>query len=281
MKKALALLLIIMFFTDYHAQSDSTIYNKWIPSLATTLNFSQISFTNWEKGGENSLAWSLEGLFTIKFIAPYWHIRNELKTVYGQSKISGENFKVTENEVYMESLLSYRIDWKVDPYISNTIRTQVTAGYSYTDTGKTEIANFFDPAYLTQTLGFTFDRLKYFQTRLGIGIEEIITTNFHKYSDDTKTPDKVETFKLETGIESISDLKLKIDKNLLLKSKLRLFSAFDRLDIWDIRWDTDFTAKVNNWLNVKLTFLLVYQRDQSAKTQIKQSLQLGITYIIF
>lgn len=280
MKNLSALLLIILFFNTGYAQTDSTIYNKWIPSLRTTLNISQIAFSNWTKGGENSLAWSVEETFILKYTAPYWNVKNELSSAYGQTKVGGRNFRVTDNELYMETLISYGIGWKVDPYISNTVRTQVTAGYTYTDTSKTEVTNFFDPAYLTQSLGFTYDRLKNFQTRLGIGLEEVITNRFRRYSDDPETPDIEESFNIETGIESTSDAQFSIDKNLTVKSKLRLFSAFDRLETWDVRWDNVITGKVNNWLSVKFTYLLVFQKDQSPTAQMKQALQVGITYTI-
>ncbi len=44
-----------------------------------------------------------------------------------------------------------------------------------------------------------------------------------------KTLDEVETFKFDTGIESVSNLNLKLDDDLLFTSELRLFSAFDQL----------------------------------------------------
>ena len=65
------------------------------------------------------------------------------------------------------------------------------------------------------------------------------------------------------------------------KSSLRLFSRFESFDVWDVRWDNIIAAKVNDFLNVNLTFLLIYEKDQSVKTQIKEALQLGFTYTLF
>lgn len=286
MKKITLLFMILLFSHISFAQdnqadpaADSTLY-RWMPSLVTSLNLSQIAFSNWTKGGENSIAWSLGESFVLKFKTPKWHFKNELSSAYGQSKVGSEDFKVTDNELYMESVAAYSIGWAVDPYISNTIRTQVAAGYEYTDTSKTEVANFFDPGYITQSIGFTYDKLENFQSRLGIAFQETITDKYTQYADDPDTPNEIESFRFETGIESVTDGQFTLDENLLLKSKLRLFSAFDRLDVWDVRWDNVITAKVNNWLNVNFTYLLVYQKDQSPKTQMKQALQIGITYTI-
>jgi hypothetical protein len=170
--------------------------------------------------------------------------------------------------------------WKVNPYFSNTVRTQVTEGFDYETTPGTKISDFFDPGYITQSLGFTYDQLENIQTRLGIAFQEVITNRFTQYSDDPETPNEIEKFKFETGIESVTDANFTLDDNLILKTKLRLFSRFESMDVWDVRWDNTITAKVNSWLNVNFAYLLIYQKDQSPTTQMKQALQLGIVYTI-
>ena len=40
-------------------------------------------------------------------------------------------------------------------------------------------------------------------------------------------------------------------------------------------------AKVNDYINVNFNFLLIYDEEQSLKRQIKEALQLGITYSFF
>ncbi len=53
------------------------------------------------------------------------------------------------------------------------------------------------------------------------------------------------------------------------------------LDVWDVRWDNLFVAQVTKLINVNLNVLLVYDADQTLKTQIKEALQIGITYNLF
>lgn len=279
MNRIYLLLFFILFISKISAQDapDSTL-NKWTPSIVSGLNISQIAFSNWTKGGENSLAWTLTGRFLANYKTLDWTFKNDLKAAYGQTKLGSAETKLTDNELFMESVFSYHIGWVVDPYISNTILTQITTGYDYTDLGKVEISNFFDPGYITQSIGFTYDHNPNVQTRLGFAFKETITDQFRGYSDDPETPNELESFKFETGIESVTDLKLQLDENVGYVSKLSLFSAFDRFDTWDVRWDNLITAKVNNWLNVNLTYLLIYDRIQSPTAQMRQGLQLGITY---
>jgi len=52
------------------------------------------------------------------------------------------------------------------------------------------------------------------------------------------------------------------------------------MEYLDVRWDNLITAKVNNYINVNFNFLVVYERKQTLRTQIKEALQLGIIYNI-
>ena len=279
MKKYFIILLLITGLISAQ-DKDSTLY-KWEPSLATGLNISQIAFSNWTQGGENSITWTATGDFGLKYKTEHWSFKNQLKAAYGRTKQGGNDFITNDNELFLETVISYQVlGWKVNPFFSNSVRTQLTEGFDYTTIPETKIADFFDPGYITQSLGFTYDQLQNIQSRFGLAFQEIITNKFTKYSDDPETISEIEKFKFETGIESVTDANFKLDDNLLLKSKLRLFSRFESMDVWDVRWDNTLTAKVNSWLNVNFAYLLIYQKDQSPTAQMKQALQLGIVYSI-
>ena len=283
MKNKFQLILIIAILLPgaITAQTDTSKTNRWIPTAVTGLNISQLALSNWTQGGENSLTWALTGNLGLKYATQEWTFTNGLKIAYGRTKLGGSYFKTNDNDFYLESVLTRNIGWSLDPFISNIVRTTVAPGYSYATPLPQEIANFFDPGYVTQSLGFAYDKLPGFKTRLGLATQEVFTNKNRQYSDDPKTTLKVEAFKLETGVQSVTSGKFELDKNLLFTSNLTLFSRFESLDVWDIRWDNNFVAKVNDWLNVNLSFLLIYQKDQSATTQMKQALQLGIVYTVF
>ncbi len=147
---------------------------------------------------------------------------------------------------------------------------------------KEQIVAFFDPGYITQSIGFAYDHSEIVQTRLGLAFEESFADKFAaKYTDDIETADEVEKFKLESGIESVTDLQYPIFENVVYKTKLRLFSAFDRLDTWDVSMDNTLTAKVNSWLNVNFSYIIVYKASETLKTQTQQALQVGVVYSLF
>jgi hypothetical protein len=279
--KITVIFALLVFISLTPAQQDTVIIDQWAPSVILGLNISQIALSNWTQGGENSVAWTFITNAGLNYPGSEWSFRNNLKLAYGRTKLGDEDFRTNDNELYLESVLSKNIGWVVNPYISNTIRTAIAAGYSYDSVPAVKIANFFDPGYITQSIGFTYEQLKGFNTRLGVAVQEVITNKYNQYSDDEETTGEIEKFKLETGIESVTNAEYTVAENMLAKSTLRLFSRFESFDVWDVRWDNVITAKINNFLNVNFTLLLIYEKQQSAKTQLKESLQLGFTYTLF
>jgi hypothetical protein len=282
MKKYGIIIILIGFcsLAQIFPQQDTTKKIGWFPSGVAGLNLSQIALNNWTQGGDNALSWVLNGNFSVKYADESITFDNTLNIAYGRTKLGSGDFRTNDNDIYLVNLVSKEVGWSVSPFFSNSIRTAITTGYDYSLTPPQEIANFFDPGYVTQTLGFTYNKEKQFNTRLGIATQETFTNKNTKYTDDPASPE-IEKFKLETGIESVTNAEYTLAENLLAKSSLRLFTRFKDLSVWDVRWDNAIVAKVNNFINVNFTFLMVYQQDQSTKVQIKEALQLGIVYTIF
>ncbi len=241
------------------------------------INLSQISFNNWSQGGENALTWTLYTNLGARYSDSVWSLKNNLKVAYGRTKIGAAEYRTNDNELYLESVLSYRLGWSVDPYISNTVRSGLSRGYDYKKSLTAPVSNFFDPGYIAQSMGFEFGKAKVIVSRLGIGLQEVFTNRYRNYTDDATTRE-VEAFKLDTGMESVTDTKIVLDENLLYQAKLRLFTRFTSLDVWDVRWDHLVTAKVTKYLNVNLNIIVLYEKSQSPRTQLKAALQMGLTY---
>lgn len=280
MKKLFVLLAFIAGFQSLQAQpmTDTTFKMGWTPKGVVSINLSQIAFDNWIQGGENSLSFLSLLNAGAYYKSKVWFLANRLKVSYGASNTSSQ-FKTTDNELRIENILIRDLSWKVNPYFSNEIRTGIVNGYEYNEDSRNQITAFFDPGYITQSLGFIFAR-KVFSTRLGIGLQETFTNKFNKYSDDEETVD-IEKFKIETGIESVSEANYDFLENMVYTGRLRLFSRFNSMDVWDVNWENILTAKVNDYINVNFTYNLIYQQDQTYRTQTKEALQVGFSYVIF
>jgi hypothetical protein len=64
----------------------------------------------------------------------------------------------------------------------------------------------------------------------------------------------------------------------LFTSKLELFSTFKALDETDVNWDNTLQVKVSEYISVNINVNLIYDKDLSAKRQIKQTMALGLSY---
>jgi len=277
--------LIFLFCMNLQAKddakgNDTTKAIGWHPRAMIGLDLSQISLKNWSQGGDNSMTWSSRFNGGLEYYSPDgWEFRNSLRLSYGRTKFNGQDYRTNDNELYLESVLSRRQGWAVDPFFSNNVRTSLTTGYLYPQNVPVAISNFFDPAYVTQSLGFTYDKNSIVRTRLGVAVQETFVNKNRQYTNDTSiTRDKA--FKLDTGMESVTNIEFHVAENVKMFSNLRLFTRFESLSVWDIRWENVITGKINSFLSMNFSYLVIYQKDQSPYTQMKEGLNVGFVYTI-
>lgn len=261
--------------------ADSLLKQGWNPSGIIGINISQIAFKDWTQGGTNALAYTLFTNFGVIYFDNPWKWRTSLKAAFGRTKLEEQGYRTTDNELYFESIVTRKLGWAVDPYFALTIRSAVTKGYDYKVDPAAQIVDLFDPGYFTEALGFKYSQGEVFSSRLGIAIQQTIADKFATlYTDDSETA-KLEKFKFDTGIESVTEVKYNFYDNMNYLSFLRLFSRFTSLDVWDVRWDNTIAAKVNNYITVNLNVVLVHEISQSRRTQFKESLNIGFSYSLF
>jgi len=254
----------------------------WVPKGVVGINLSQVSFENWTQGGDNSISFTFFSNFGIDYIADIWKWRNSLKFTYGRTKTGDEGYKTNDNEIFFESTLNRNVGWLFNPYFGFTTRTAVAAGFDYDVTPAEQIVGFLDPFYLTEGIGLIYDQIPNFRTRLGLGFKQTFADKFNsRYTDDSDTPNEIENFKNETGIESVTEFEWVFLENMAYKGYLRLFGRFEDISVWDVRWDNTISAKINDYFNVNINVLLIYDVDQTLRTQLKEALQLGISYSLF
>jgi hypothetical protein len=277
--KALSLIVAVILFHQCLMAQDKPPEYGWNKTLVTGVNITQVSFKNWVQGGENVLAWALlaSGKFIDEQESFTW--ANNLKMTYGQTKLGSREFEKTDDELFFESMLASKLGWKVNPYIALVVRTQFAPGYKSIDGVRTQTSDFFDPGYIQESVGFTYTLDEMFTTRLGAALRQTFSKTYG-FADDVTTPE-LEDFKFATGIESSSSFKFDLMENVLFTSQLNLFSAFNKIDVWDVRWDNVISAKVNQYITTSITVQLLHEIALSRRTQIKEVLALGLSYSIY
>jgi hypothetical protein len=266
---------------------DSVVLPPWQHTININVNVMQDSYTNWAEGGENTLAYSLslEGESAYRFNAIDW--TNTYKIAYGRMKLGSQGTQKTDDELRFESVLMYKIGTYINPYISASLRTQLTEGVDLDENGNIiPVSNFFDPAYLTQAAGVNYQPTPEINTRLGIGIREIVTNKFgvQRFEADnfTRQGIEVETYKnfvkVNGGLVSVTDVVLTLMENIELNARLEMFAPFKLLSQVVVRSDNTLSAMVNEFISVNLNLQLIQDVSIQARTQIRQSLSIGLFY---
>lgn len=255
----------------------------WKHSVVSALTVTQISFKDWAQGGENALSWTarLDGKSTLDDTA--FTLGNSYKMVYGQAKIGQTKSRKTEDRIELESVLTYKLGIHVNPYVGATLKTQFSTGVTIDAAGnETPVSKFFDPGYLTQSAGVGYQPAKEVKTRFGVALREIATSAYWTYANDPKTPpqDRVK-IRVDGGFESVTDVELKLDDNLLIRSKLELFSPIRKPSDATLRMDNALTATINKYMVVIVNVMLINDERASTRLQVKEMLSLGLSYTLF
>lgn len=259
---------------------DTTKAFGWNLASATGLNLSQVAYENWASGGQNSLAWGLwfNGGAVHRAERTRW--ANSLKLAYGQTKLQGQTQRKTDDEIYFETLLIYLVGSTVNPYASATLRTQFAPGFEYPDEfTQKQISAFFDPAYLTQSVGVGYSPSSLLTIRAGVGAREVITGNFNKYADDPETPE-IEKTRVQGGLEGIADFRWPFAENMVFLSRLETFFAFNDFAHGYARWDNTIAMKVNALVTANINVQLISDPLIQARTQLKEAVSVGLSYTL-
>ncbi len=277
--KTVAWLIFMMSIVVLSGQENQE--RLWEKAIFGGVNVTQNGFDNWAAGGESAFAWQLN--ISYKFIQnrknTTWS--NTGKMDYGATKSGTGDMRKSVDDLKLESVLTYKMGSSINPFIAITGETQFAAGYNYGVDPVSQISAFMDPGYLRESLGAGLDLQEGINTRLGLALKQTVTTDYpNPYTDDGSTAE-IETFKNEMGAESVTDVSLKVSESTVFNSKLELFSAFRALDETDVAWDSSLIVKISEHINMNMNIKLLYDKDVSAKRQLKQSMAVGLNYSLF
>ncbi len=260
MKKLLFLLLTVPFLGYSQLPNDSIKY--WKLGGSSSINFSQVSLSNWNAGGRSSAS----GTFLFNSFANYskenisWE--NGLNLGYGLMKEKDNDAVKTDDKIDFSSKLGFKSKGKIYYTSLFNFRSQMTNGYKYPDTDNA-ISRFMAPGYFTLSLGIDYkpnDKFSLFASPL--------TGKMTFVTDDRLSA--AGAFGVDPGDKSRSEIgafiktqfKTEVVKNVTLETKLDLFSNYlDTPQNIDVYWDVLVNMKINSFMSVNLITNLIYDHD--------------------
>jgi hypothetical protein len=278
-----AILLLLFVAVAAFAQtpqpaSPALTDTSWKHTMIAGANITQISFTDWAQGGENALAYALflEGKSLYAVNAIEWV--NGYKFGYGQAKLGSQGIRKTDDKIDLQSVLTYKFGTFVNPFASVSLNTQFSEGVKYDALGiATPVSNFFDPAYIIQTVGVGYQPGPEVKTRLGAALRETIAKNYASTYTDDPTTTELEKLRIEGGLESVTEIGWTVMENIIFNAKLEIFAPVQHFDRTSVQSDNTLSAKVNKLISMNLNVQLISDPQVQARTQIKQTLALGFS----
>ena len=309
--KRITLLLsgVLIYCLNVTAQDKAD--TAWRFKSDISLLASQVSFTNWAAGGENSI--TLNGFFN--FYAGYikgkhkWE--NILGLAYGETKAGERDFRKSEDKI--DFLSNYGIKASDKWYYSANFnfKSQFAEGFKYYDDitpdSSVKISNFLAPAFISLGIGMEYRPYSYMSFYMSPATARWIIVNDQDLADAgafgvekqnyvINSPGDTlvipgERSRFEMGAYFRFLFIKDIMKNVNLSTKLEMFSDYleDPQNI-DVNWDTMINMKVNDWITASFGLQLLYDDNSpitdkdgniGPRTQIKEMLAVGINYKIF
>ncbi len=286
------------------AQTDTSY---WYKGGYIGIKVSQTSYTNWAKGGENSLA----TIGNFQYFANYkkgeiaWD--NIIYADLGYLKQGKESFKKTDDRFEVNSKFGHVATKSLYYSALLSFKTQFVEGYDYSVDTPVYISNLFAPAYLNLSLGFDYKPNKYFSLFISPAALRWTLVNDQELADggafglekavyglNGNLISHAKKLKTEGGATLRMAFARDIFKNINFQSKLDLFSNYVKNpQNIDVDWETLLTFKVNDFFNASLNAHLIYDDDiligvdsdedgsidyKAPRTQFKEVIGLGIVY---
>ena len=262
MKKLTFFVISVLLSSGLFAQEvqDST---NWKISRQASINFSQLSFSNWIAGGKNSVS----GVGLLDLNANYKkdkiHWDNSLKAGYGLMK-EGDN-ELIKNEDKLDINTKLGVEMKNEHLLFSTFMnflTQFADGYKYPNTAD-KISGLFAPAYLTIASGLDYqpsEMFSLFFTPVSGKFTFVIDDQLSDIGAFGVDPGK--KTRAEMGATIKSEFKTPVAKNVNLSTSLMLFSNyFHQPQNIDVNWDVAINMKINEYLSANLLTNLIYDHD--------------------
>lgn len=291
MKKYIVLIFIpLLSITQLQAQETiavSDTLSGWDYGWVAGLNGAQASYSNWSQGGVNNIAVSGNSTFRTYYRDGKFSYGFLLNTRYGKTRIDGEGTRKTDDRLSIRNRFLYDLgtdssDFSV--YGNVNFRTQFDRGFDYgagPDDGDLLISNFFSPAYISQNVGMLYSPGDYFSFEAGAGLRQTIVSDEDVLENNDYGLPAGDNFRNEAGVNFGASYQQNIASNLLMSVNAETFTNVNKsLSSTDVFFSSEFIGQINSLINTTLRFDIVYDDDFSKEIQLRQSLTVGISFIL-
>ncbi len=279
----------------------------WTKKNKIGLDISQITFVNWNAGGNTSLSGLAHGRFERDYKKDRLQWDNELIVRYGINKQEGQKTQKTDDQIQLTSTFGYQQKEKSLWLYSAkfNFNTQLAPGYSYPNRD-IAISRLMAPAYLFLGVGAEYSnkekKIEWYLSPVtqkstfvlnqrladkgAYGVEKA------EYDVDGNVIRKGKKSRNEIGFLITNHWEKEVFTNIFLDHRLSLYSDYlNNFGNIDVDWRFEFELKVNKYVRATIGNHIIYDDDikttkefngeeieRGPKIQLKQMLTVGMVY---
>ncbi|MGS2739714.1 DUF3078 domain-containing protein [Sinomicrobium sp. M5D2P17] len=282
----------------------------WAKKNEMGVVLSQVAFSNWNAGGNNSVT----GISSANFVRWYkrgnvsWN--NELIMRYGLNSQEDQKLRKSDDVIELNSTYGYRTSPKSNWYYSAklTFKTQFTDGYKYPDRDN-PISKFMAPGYLTFGVGAGYSptdkKLQFYFSPVTQKATYVLDQDLANsgafgvqkalYDSDGNIIREGKQTRTELGILVTNEYETEIYKNMTLINKVTLYTDYlNDFGNVDVNFELYLNLVVNEYVKANIGAHLIYDNDiktrelqlnenetfaYGPRLQLKQLLGVGLNYM--
>ena len=268
------------------AQPDSLYFRKkktdpielgWRTKKEVGLTLNQVSFTNWNSGGTNSISGILSGKASAKYKQEKWFWNSNFNVRYGLNKQEAEEIKKTDDVIEVISNVGLEKDPKSNWFYSAkfSLNTQLANGYNYPNKEE-PISKFLAPGYMFFGLGMEYgrhiERLSFYASPFTLKTTFVLNDDLANrgafgvdpaiYDLEGNIIKDGKKVRQELGILLTNQFEEEVLENIKINSLLRLYTDYiNSFGNIDIEWELNLDMKVNKYVRTTLGSHLRYDND--------------------
>lgn len=290
MKKFLLLLIFsagIFISAQEEIKKDSVVTDTikhWSVLGKQSLMINQAAFSNWVGGGANNVGWLLGIDYNITYEKDKDLWENLILLNYGQNDTKGLGVRKTQDVINVSTNYGRKVSKSWYLSVGAGVQSQFTVGYEDGNNPEAKkISNFMAPGYLNLGMGITFRpndnvnvTLRPSNARWTLVLDrDLQTAGTYGLKADG------DTSLLQYGFLGTALYKFKLMENVNITNTASVFSNYlDHPERLVLSYGMILNLKVNKFISSNITVDLMYDHNQIEKTQLKQTLGVGFSYIL-
>jgi hypothetical protein len=287
-------IVFVLCSSDLIAQPDSLYFQKktnddvqlgWRTKKEVGLYLNQVSFTNWNAGGTNSISGIITGKASAKYKQEKWFWNSNFNMRYGLNRQEDQGVRKTDDVIEVISNFGLEKDPTSNWFYSVrfSFNTQFANGFNYPDR-ETPISRFLAPGYMFFGLGMEYgrhiERLSFYASPFTLKTTFVLDSDLANrgafgvdpaiYDLEGNILREGRKVRQELGILLTNQFEEEVFENIKVNSLLRLYTDYiNSFGNIDIEWELNLDMKVNQYVKATLGSHLRYDND--IKTNVEQN----------